>query len=936
MSELLQATHHPANIKLSEMCPSADRRKQSPYSVETPYGFHLDLDFLKYVDDIEKGNTIRKVYIHKKAKQPKYSTLPRNFSVPDTQFPLAESRSCRNYGDKWMATSSWVPTNRGKVANVRELFKSSPRDIDPILSQSNMHDCKSVKTLSDTKKSLEENGKSVQTWVKPPFLRAASMPVDLKELSLEEQRQTLSPSQQKLKYLENDVFSTTGDPVIQENSTTSETTPQLNLTPAQVYQIQHQIRIAQDRTKELEEQVNTIFELKQQIFVLQEEKKQLNIQLKNHQGTVQNTSDVLQRKANDNMDKTQCVNTGSQCNSSTAAIGSEMEEEQVPFSSKSPSSEYFLSSDKFENVETIDLDYQNEFASNFTVSENKNFNSIPHKELLQNSCAVGDSEHRMRDVGVRVTEEELGLVLVAHPSTQRLTTEELRTTVSILEKQFEGGTRELKLEHQGTMPDANKISPYPKTLRGDRSIHLESKHAQDQSELSATSNQPSNESIHRASEPILRVTEPSEPKERCTRGITSDLQPATRSVGCGDCTVNVMVTTLKVTRSFGINTDHVTVNDVDIMAAVETSDKATDTAVSVCSKAVETEHAPSLHSIPHVICESNRGNEELEHTRVRDDNIESNSDNLKNNNKTSSAADTSAVMENGKECSVVVERQYSACEKEEDSQNSDVQDVTLDVFLQPESQLVSTKPEIGQCVKKIEDLLCKQQSFLEQNYPELAQNFKKLCSSIGSLSSELMNSLQPLCSSHSRLNQSEENSHRNECEPEAENVHCVKPLPSPSEPTDFETDLQQETRISDAVVSQSTTLKSIMKKNDGNFKSGALSTKKNLQFIGVNGGYETTSSEDSSSSEESSDRDLEKERVNSGNRTQHTADKAEMSKNTGGAGLEEIQPTGIDGTVNVMQHCSKRHELKMSLISACHNLKDHLSELGTTNDKDVV
>nr|8AS9_D Chain D, KN-motif NCoR1 BBD fusion,Nuclear receptor corepressor 1 [Homo sapiens] len=31
-----------------------------PYFVETPYGFQLDLDFVKYVDDIQKGNTIKK------------------------------------------------------------------------------------------------------------------------------------------------------------------------------------------------------------------------------------------------------------------------------------------------------------------------------------------------------------------------------------------------------------------------------------------------------------------------------------------------------------------------------------------------------------------------------------------------------------------------------------------------------------------------------------------------------------------------------------------------------------------------------------------------------------------------------------------------------------------------------------------------------------
>uniref|UniRef100_A0A8C5UFY9 Uncharacterized protein n=1 Tax=Malurus cyaneus samueli TaxID=2593467 RepID=A0A8C5UFY9_9PASS len=65
--------------------PDGDREqpRSLPYSLETPYGFHLDLDFLKYVDDIEKGHTIRRVHIHRRAKQPKFSTLPRNFSLPE-------------------------------------------------------------------------------------------------------------------------------------------------------------------------------------------------------------------------------------------------------------------------------------------------------------------------------------------------------------------------------------------------------------------------------------------------------------------------------------------------------------------------------------------------------------------------------------------------------------------------------------------------------------------------------------------------------------------------------------------------------------------------------------------------------------------------------------------------------------------------------------
>ena len=74
----------PAKDQSSQGDEEKDPPKSHPYSVETPYGFHLDLDFLKYVDDIEKGNTIKRIPIHRRAKQAKFSTLPRNFSLPDS------------------------------------------------------------------------------------------------------------------------------------------------------------------------------------------------------------------------------------------------------------------------------------------------------------------------------------------------------------------------------------------------------------------------------------------------------------------------------------------------------------------------------------------------------------------------------------------------------------------------------------------------------------------------------------------------------------------------------------------------------------------------------------------------------------------------------------------------------------------------------------
>ncbi|XP_013889316.1 KN motif and ankyrin repeat domain-containing protein 1 [Austrofundulus limnaeus] len=62
-------------------------------------------------------------------------------------------------------------------------------------------------------------------------------------------------------------------------------------------------------------------------------------------------------------------------------------------------------------------------------------------------------------------------------------------------------------------------------------------------------------------------------------------------------------------------------------------------------------------------------------------------------------------------------------------------------------------------------------------------------------------------------------------------------------------DLQMSTALHGEACCQNT-LKSIMKKKDG--RGDPTSTKKNLQFVGVNGGYETTSSDDSSSEDSSS------------------------------------------------------------------------------------
>ncbi|KAI5931906.1 KN motif and ankyrin repeat domain-containing protein 3 [Manis javanica] len=56
------------------LCPGLTggvRSPSSPYSVETPYGFHLDLDFLKYVEELERGPAARRAPGPSPARRPR-------------------------------------------------------------------------------------------------------------------------------------------------------------------------------------------------------------------------------------------------------------------------------------------------------------------------------------------------------------------------------------------------------------------------------------------------------------------------------------------------------------------------------------------------------------------------------------------------------------------------------------------------------------------------------------------------------------------------------------------------------------------------------------------------------------------------------------------------------------------------------------------------
>ncbi|NWH42792.1 KANK4 protein, partial [Fregata magnificens] len=154
--------------------PDGEREqpRSLPYSVETPYGFHLDLDFLKYVDDIEKGNTIRRVHIHRKAKQPKFSTLPRNFSLPENG-----SRGCTSAPSKsWTATCSF-PQRKASLGVEETPHILLPNELT--LPMANEPSYRRKALLAETRRQAELGRQEGEPRGRPQLLRASSMPAAL-------------------------------------------------------------------------------------------------------------------------------------------------------------------------------------------------------------------------------------------------------------------------------------------------------------------------------------------------------------------------------------------------------------------------------------------------------------------------------------------------------------------------------------------------------------------------------------------------------------------------------------------------------------------------------------------------------------------------------------------------------------------------------------
>ncbi|XP_055092612.1 KN motif and ankyrin repeat domain-containing protein 2 isoform X2 [Symphalangus syndactylus] len=201
-----------------------------PYSVETPYGYRLDLDFLKYVDDIEKGHTLRRVAVQ---RRPRLSSLPRG---PGSWWTSTESLCSNASGDSRHSAYSYC--GRGFYPQYGAL--ETRGGFNPRVER----------TLLDARRRLEDQ---------------AATPAGLG---------SLTPS------VAGSTASLVGVGLPPPTPRSSGLSTPVAPSAGHLAHVREQMAGALRKLRQLEEQVKLIPVLQVKLSVLQEEKRQLTVQLK--------------------------------------------------------------------------------------------------------------------------------------------------------------------------------------------------------------------------------------------------------------------------------------------------------------------------------------------------------------------------------------------------------------------------------------------------------------------------------------------------------------------------------------------------------------------------------------------------------------------------------------------------------------------------------
>ncbi|EDL41628.1 ankyrin repeat domain 15 [Mus musculus] len=1001
-----------------------NKEKKDPYFVETPYGFQLDLDFVKYVDDIQKGNTIKKLNIQKRRKPsvpcPEVRAIPGHQGVWTSTESLSSSNSddskqCPSFLlARSHVTSTPIPRPPAPLETSPTFAVSENRQLlpppSPQLPRHNLH---VTKTLMETRRRLEQERVTMQmapgdfrrprlasfggmgsTSSLPSFVGSANHSSAIHQL----QNGYQGNGDYNSYVPAAPTTSSMGSSVRHSPLSSGISTPVTNVSPMHLQHIREQMAIALKRLKELEEQVRTIPVLQVKISVLQEEKRQLASQLKSQRASSQNEACGVRKRSYSAGNASQ-LELLARARRGGGELYIDYEEEEMESVEQSTQriQEFRQLTADMQALERKIQDSSCEVASELrengqcpsrecksvAVGSDENMNDVVvyHRDLRPCKDTAVGTVTETRNVGISVTEAMLGVITEADKEIelQQQTIEALKEKIYRLEVQLKETTHDremtkLKQELQAagsrkkvdkaTMAQPLVFSKLVEALVPTRDQMVGS-HVDTRESCVGTSVQTS--SVGTSCHPDCKnqvvgselpmnwwvVKERVAMHDQCvgrsvetcdrsvgvevsvcetgsnTEASGSDLTllktnlnlKDVRSIGCGDCSVDVIVCFPKECTSRSMNTEAVGQEEAAVMAVPHTTDQHTSTNLERVDQCTNTEAATLVESCTNTLLSTMDKQTSTQTVEMRTVAIgEGRVRDINPSTKTRSVGVGTVLSGNSE-----FDRPCAVKTKESGVGQINIQDNYLvglkmrtiacgppqltvglmgsrrsvGVGNEPVGELPEESPQprvasgmvtgLDHYIERVQRLLAEQQTLLAENYSELAEAFGEPHSQIGSLNSQLISTLSSINSvmksaSTEELRNSDFqkaslgkttgnhleytckcgglrsggllNVQPSQPEVEAETAegkhsrgHEQFPMQGSTLPPVNLTDDQIATGLY-VCPNNENTLKSIMKKSDGNKDSNGA--KKNLQFIGINGGYETTSSDESSSDGSSS------------------------------------------------------------------------------------
>nr|XP_020019174.1 KN motif and ankyrin repeat domain-containing protein 1 [Castor canadensis] len=487
-----------------------------------------------------------------------------------------------------------------------------------------------------------------------------------------------------------------------------------------------------------------------------------------------------------------------------------------------------------------------------------------------------------------------------------------------------------------------------------------------------------------------------------------------RSIGCGDCSIDVTICCPKECTSRSMNTEAVGQVEAAIMAVPHTTSQHTSTALEQVDQSTNTERATLVESCTNTFLSTLDKQTCTQTVEMRTVAIgEGRVKDVNSSTKTRSVGVGTVLSGNSgfdKPCTVKTKEsgvgqiniqdnylvglkmRTIACGPPQLTVGLTGSKRSVGVGDEPVGELQEDpQPQatsgmmtgLDHYIERVQKLLTEQQTLLAENYSELAEAFGEPHSQIGSLNSQLFSTLSSINSVMKSAGTEElRNSdfqeislgkitgnhleHTCKCgglqseglvsmqasQPEHEvGTTDGKPFSSQDNFPSQESMLSPANLTDDQIAAglyvctnNENTLKSIMKKKDGNKDSNG--TKKNLQFVGINGGYETTSSDDSSSDESSSSDsddacDVLEYPPEEEEDEEEDEDIRGMAEGHHAVNIEGFKSARVEDEMQV-QECEpekveirERYELSEKMLSACNLLKSNINDPKALTSKDM-